>query len=233
MVDVILDFGNQFGLQIIEKFDQVQILESPVAWPYATIDIPIRYSDKEDSGWGRHVSSAKNLGLAQQATSVDQAKAELVNKVYEMRQFHETYGSGLDKDGKSMSGNVWRFQRIVSAVLSPPMPQYQPPIPQTAPAPTYQAQPPTPQPVVTPMAPPAPIGFNAQLLPTDTSMLRAKKLLHGRVLNEFLGVALLDDIVKKDPAFVNTIFDQSFIVGLKASNQIVQDPATGRFTVIA
>lgn len=226
LTDMVYDAQSSFGLRIVEKYDQVQILESPVPWPWAAIELSIKYSDRENSGWGKHVESAKQIGIAQNVATLEQAKTELVGKVYEMRQVHENYGE--DKDGKSMTGDVWRFVRIMGAgqgQAPAPQPQYaQPP----------QYVPPLSVPVV-----PAPVpqsaqttGFSTQLLPTDTAPIRAKKLLHGRMLNEWLGVALLDDKIKADPGFINSVYDQSFIVGLKASGQVVLG-ADGKFQVIS
>jgi len=241
LVDMVYDSQSNFGLRIIEKYDQVQILESPAPWPWATIDLSIKYSDREESGWGRHVSSAKNIGLAQNASSLDEAKRDLVGKVYELRQKEEDYGED-SKTGQKFHGDVWRFVRIVGVGATgqfqpQPQPQYaQPqyaqPVPQqgvgVAPAPVAAPMPAN----TTPVQSQAPAGLNGQLLPTDTAPVRAKKLLHGKALNEFLGVALLDPVIKADSAFVNSIFDQSFIVGLKASNQVVLG-ADGKFQVVA
>ena len=211
------NFGNY---QVQEKYDQVQILESPAPWPWATLDLPIKYSEREESGWGRHVSSAKALGLATTAASLDQAKADLIGKTYELRQKEEDYGEDK-KTGQKFKGDVWRFIRIVQAGgQAVPQPQYA-------------------QPAVAPAVPsqatnaPAPTGnFSAVIAPTDTAPVRAKKLLHGKTLNEFLGVALVDDKIKGDSAFVNSIFDQSFIVGLKAGGQVSLG-ADGKFVVIS
>jgi hypothetical protein len=211
LTDMVYDTQSQYGLRIIEKFDQVQILESPAPWPWATVDLSVKYSDREDSGWGRHVGSAKALGLAQSATSLDQAKAELVGKVYEMRQKEESYGEDA-KTGQSFKGDVWRFVRIVQPGTAAQQPQYAVPPPIQQPSPTAI-------PVVPPPVPPT--VFDVTLLPSDTAPIRAKKILHGKTLNEFLGVALVDEVIKADQAFVNSIFDQSFVLGLKASGQVV------------
>jgi len=219
LVDTVPDTQSQiaqYGMRIVEKYDQVQILESPIPYPWATIDVSIKYSDHEDSAWGRHIASAKSLGLAVNAATLAAAKADLIGKVYELHRKDEAFGEG--KGGEQMHGDVWRFTRIVVGGI--PAGQYVPPPPATPVVPT-------------PPAPAAPaVGFDATLLPTDTAPVRAKKLLHGRMLNEFLGVALPDPIIKNDPAFLNSIFDQSFIVGLKAQNQVVVG-ADGKFQVIA
>ena len=268
LTDMVFDTQSQFGLRIIEKYDQVQILESPVPWPWATIDVSIKYSDREESGWGRHVASAKAIGLAVQAASFEQAKAELVGRIFELRQtLNESYGE--NKSGQTMSGDVWRFVRTVDItgqaavqqpqyVMPPPVATVQPvpinvaatpqPVPVVQPVAPLPAQPvqpiapvpavapapaPVPAPAPTMVAPPGPAGaFDVTLAPTDTAPVRGKKLLHGKMLNEFLGVALIDPVVKADPPFVNTIFDQSFIVGLKASGQATQG-ADGRFQIIS
>ncbi len=282
LVDMIYDPQSQFGLRIIEKYDQVQILASPVPWPWATIDISIKYSEKEDSGWGRHVGSAKTIGLAQAAASLDEAKADLVGKMYELSQADESYGEDA-KTGQSFHGDVWRFMRIVtpgapiSAIAPQPVavaaqpaqnvaapapvavPAAVPPVavpvaavPVAAPVPVpvpiaetpatpAPAPVPAPAPAVAPVAPaaeaPAPAAvsgaaIDVTILETDTAAIRAKKLLNGKALNEWLGVALLDAVIKADAAFVNSIFDQSFIVGLKAAN-LVTLGTDGKFTVIA
>lgn len=222
LMDMVYDTQSAFGLRVVEKFDQVQILESPVPWPWATVELSVKYSDREESGWGRHVASAKAIGLAQQAATLDQAKAELVGKIFEMRQTHENYGED-SKTGQAMHGDVWRFVRaLLVGGQAPTQPQYVQAV-ATVTAPAVPA---------VPQQPAQPVGFNTTLLPTDTAPVRAKKLLHGRALNEFLGVALVDEKVKADPPFVNSIFDQSFIVGLKASGQVVLG-ADGKFQVVA
>jgi hypothetical protein len=216
------NFGNY---QVQEKYDQVQILESPAPWPWATLDLPIKYSEREESGWGRHVSSAKTLGLAINAASLDEAKADLIGKMYELRQKEEDYGEDK-KTGQKFKGDVWRFIRIVQAggqQAAFPQPQYAQPAAAPIPQPTAAAP-------VTVAGTPS--TFSAVIAPTDTAPVRAKKLLHGKTLNEFLGVALVDDKIKADSAFVNSIFDQSFIVGLKASGQVVLG-ADGKFNIIS
>jgi hypothetical protein len=220
LVDMVNE-SQTYGLYIREKYDQVQILESPAPWPWATIDVPIKYSDREESGWGRHVGSAKALGLAINVATLDEAKAELIGKVYEMRQKDESYGED-SKTGVAFHGDVWRFVRIVPAGGVQPQVQYAtvPPVAQPVPAPQSQAAP-------TPAVP----GLST-LLPTDTAPMRAKKLLQGRTLNEFLGVALIDEVIKADSSFVSSIFDQSFIVGLKASGQVILG-TDGKFNVVA
>jgi hypothetical protein len=228
LADMVLDAGGQYGLQIIEKYDQMQILESSAPYPWATLDIPIKYSDREESGWGRHVASAKGLGLAQNAATFDQAKGELVGKVFEVKQMEETYGE--DKQtGHPIKGFVWRFVRIISGQVGvmPQAPQQQVYVPPQ----TVQPVPQVPQ-QAPPVQPPVQAGFNTQLLATDTAPIRAKKLLHGKALNEWLGAALTDDKIKADPAFTNTIFDQSFINALKASGQAILG-TDGKFTVVS
>lgn len=239
LTDMVQDPQSQFGLRIVERYDQVQILNSPVPWPWATLDLSIKYSDKEESAWGRHVSSAKSLGLAQSIATLNEAKVELVGKVYELCQKDETYGE--DKTGQTMHGDVWRFVRVVQPGAAQPFAQPQYATPQVAPAaPVVPLQP---QPAVAPVAPavvpitPAPVAqpagtFNTAPDPADTAAVRAKKLLHNRTLNEWLGVALMDDKIKADPAFINSVYDQSFIVGLKGAGQVTQN-AEGKFQVIA
>lgn len=255
LTEVLKDASSQYGLRLIEKYDQVQILESPVPWPWATVDVSIKYSDRESSGWGYHVESAKALGLALNASTLDEAMGELVGKIYELRQSEQSYGE--DKQtGQAMKGDVWRFTRIVQPGQAQafPQPQYATPQPAPAPAPApvtgqiFAAPAPIAQPVATtpapapvapiqppvasaPVAPPAG-AFDCTLATTDTAAIRAKKLLSGRALNEWLGVALVDDVVKADSAFINTIYDQSFIVGLKAAGQITQEQ-DGKFAVVS
>jgi len=233
---IVEDAGSQFGLRLIEKYDQVQILESPAPWPWATIDISIKYSDREESGWGRHVASAKVLGIATQAPNLAAAKAELIGKMYELRQKDETYGEDA-KTGQTFHGDVWRFVRVVQPGQAQTFPQPQYVQPQPTPVPAPMAPQPVPAPAnVTPSPAPVPSGTPAGLNltpdPSDTAAIRAKKLLNGRALNEWLGVALIDDRIKADPAFINSVYDQSFIVGLKASGQVTQG-ADGKFQVVS
>lgn len=227
------DTTTQYGLRIVEKYDQVQILESPSPWSWATIDLSIKYSDREESGWGRHVGSAKALGLAQNAVNLDQARVELIGKIYELRQKDESYGED-QKTGQAFHGDVWRFVRIVTGIAQPPQAQYVQPTVVSAPAPAPAVPPLAQQPaaVVQPQPAAPTSSFSAVLADTDTAPVRAKKLLHGRALNEFLAVALTDEKVKADATFVNSIFDQSFIVGLRSSGQ-VEVGTDGKFNVVA
>jgi hypothetical protein len=225
LTDMVLDAQAQFGLRIVEKYDQVQILESPAPWPWATIDVSIKYSDREESGWGRHVGSAKALGLAQSAATFDEAKAQLIGRVYELRQKDESYGEDA-KTGAAFHGDVWRFVRIVQPGMGQPQPQYAPPPVAAQPAAL------APQQAGGTSLGTAAAYVDVTLLPTDTAPVRAKKLLQSRTLNEFLGVALVDEVIKADPTFVNSIFDQSFIVGLKASGQVILG-TDGKFNVVA
>ncbi len=265
LTDMVEDTQSQYGLRIIEKFDQVQILASPTPWPWATIDPSIKYSAKENSNWGKHIASAKALGLAVNAQSLAEAKADLVGKIFEMHQVPESYGE--DKvTGQTMKGDVWKFVRIVTPGSPPvaPQPQYATPPPATAAvAPAPVAQPavavanlpaPAPAPIPVPAVPPVPAAvppappaapipapapaatpppagaFDPTISPDDTAAIRAKKLLHGKALNEWLGVALTDEKIKGDAAFINTIYDQSFIVGLKAQGVATVGPDS-KFTV--
>ena len=218
LVSMTIDTESQYGFRIVEKYDQVQILQSPSPWPWATLDFSIKYSNREESGWGRHIASAKALGLATNAATLDEAKKELIGKTYELKQQEESYEGGRQRD-QVMKGNVWRFVRVVE--------------------PSVHTTPYVVPPVVPPVAPlPAPtvvqgvlpIDAPNALDPGDAPEVRAKKLLHGRTLNEWLGVALVDEKIAGS-AVVNSIYDQSLIVGLKASGQVVQD-ADGRFQVI-
>lgn len=234
LTEMLEDASSQYGLRIIEKYDQVQILESPVPWPWATVDISIKYSDRESSGWGYHVESAKAIGVAQQAVNLAQAKAELVGKVYEMRQSSQSYGDDATTH-QPMQGDVWRFVRIVQPGQAQafPQPQYGIPTPVVQPVQQPVAQPVAQAVVPAPVPVPMPIAtFVATLDPSDTPAVRAKKLLNGRALNEWLQAALMDDTVKADQAFINSIYDQSFILGLKASNQAILGP-DGKFQIIA
>ncbi len=220
LTSVALDTQSQYGLRLVEKYDQVQILESPVAWPWATIDISIKYSDKEGSAMGRHFASAKVLGIGLSAQNVAEMTAALAGNSYELHQADESFGEDRSS-GEKMHGDVWRFIRISSPNIQPQS-TYAMPLQSVSTGPTIQ-QPVAPQTTVKPV--------DVTLLPTDTPAVRAKKLLHGRALNEFMQVALADDKVK-DPAFIGSIYDQSFIVGLKGSGQIVLG-ADGKFQVIA
>jgi len=220
-----LDTQAAYGLRIVLRFSQLQVLETTAPWPWATADISVKYSDSENSGWGKLVKSAKDLGLAIQAATLQEAMNDLVGKIFEMHQsVNEHFGE--DKEGKAMLGDVWRFVRILQmggfqqpAYGTPSVPAAPPTPAMTTPPAAQQVPAPTPQVDMTPQ-------------PTDTAAMRAKKLLHGKRLNEFLGVALIDPVIKADAAFVNSIFDQSFIVGLKASGQVALDTNTGVFTVV-
>lgn len=241
LVDMIPDSSSGPTLRIVEKYDQVQILESPVAWPWPTIDLSIKYSDREESGWGRHVGSAKVLGLAQNVASLEQAKAELIGKVYQLRQKEEDYGEDR-ATGQKFHGDVWRFERVLTgAPQAPVQPQYiQPPVPQVSQPPMPQQQYIPPQQVQVPASPPTATvpgpsitpTFDTRPAPTDTAPVRAKKLLDGKALNEFLGAVLVDPVAKADAGFINSIYDQSFILGLKASGQVVVGP-DGKFKVVS
>ncbi|KKK61955.1 hypothetical protein LCGC14_3009170, partial [marine sediment metagenome] len=175
LAEVIKDSSSPHGLRIIEKYDQVQILESPVPWPWATIDLSIKYSDREQSGWGYHVESAKAIGLAQQATTLDQAMAELVGKVYEMRQSSQSYGEDTTTH-VPMQGDVWKFVRILAPgapqIAAFPQPQYAQPASAPAPAPApppIVAQPVAAQPIPAPTAIPQPVPQPVAVAPVAPS----------------------------------------------------------------
>ncbi len=226
-----LDPQSQYGLRLVEHYDQVQILDSPVPWPWATIDLSIKYSDRDSSAMGRHFASAKALGLGAGADGVGAMVKELTGKIFEMRQMHESFG---EIDGKDSFGDVWRFIRIEQsgAPQSFPQPQYAQPQPATAQPVNPQVAVPMQQQLTGASLPPANVERNLTPNPSDTAAVRAKKLLNGRALNEWLGVALMDDKVKAEPAFMSSIYDQSFIVGLKASGQVIQNP-DGKFQVVS
>jgi hypothetical protein len=213
----VYDTQAKFGMRVVLKFVQVQVMETTAPWPWPEAEVSVKYSDSEGSAWGKLVKSAKDLGLAIQAQSFDEAMKDLTGKFYEMVHTpNESFGE--DKDGKPMLGDVWRFARVLQPMAAQPQmqQQYAPVQQQMAPAPVGMQ--PQAQVQVVQQAQPVVTGG---LDPNDSAPIRAKKLLNGKNLASFLGVALTDPVIKapQNAAFINTIFDQSFIAGLKASGQ--------------
>lgn len=241
------DFDQKHGnMYVVFNFTDFQILEANDPWQQPVIPVRVKYADSTNSSWGRTVESAKRLGLAKAAGTLDEALGELVGRWYEMSQtFNESFGE--DAQGKTLAGNVWRFFRIVdpTQVFAQP-PQYAQPQQYAQPA---MAQPmaqtaPTPMPTqmpqqvaqtvaapVAPMAQAAPAAQPAAAPQMETPQTRAKVLLHGKSFGDFLVAAMNDNVVKSDPAFVNTILNQTFVKGLVDSGQAVVQ--NGVYAVIA
>lgn len=239
------------NLYVCYKFSNVQVLDTDAPWPYATADIYIKYSNRENSGWGKHVESVKGLGLAQTASTLDAAIADLQGKVFEVHKDIESYGT--DKaTGNNMQGEVFRFVRIIQPGVPQPQPQVQqtPVAPPSPPVQPVQTTPPQVAQVPTPVAPamdpavlaalqaagaipamaPSPVpttvqptGFDLNVKPDDTPYNRALKLINGRNLNEFLGLALTDDRIKSDDEFVKSIYNSGFVNSAKHAGQIVEE----------
>jgi hypothetical protein len=286
------DTQSQYGLRVVFVMGDPgwQILASDAPWTERSMEISIKYSEKENSAWGEFVGSAKSLHLAEQAMTMEAAAGDLMGKCFEVEQVEKDYGEQKEGDqkGTTMKGSVWHLLRIVPLAANPvntqqfvppgfPAPQatvtswpvspdgrwklnpssnqWEPnnPIPPPAPAaPPVPVAPPVPQmppiPPAPPMAPPVPVApmappippaipgtFDSSLKPDDTPHIRAKKLLHGQTVNGFMGLALIDPIVKSDQQLVNAIFSQSWFIGLKSSNptQVSQDAQSGKYTVLA
>jgi len=213
------DTQSQFGARVLLNFSQVQPLEMTSPYPWATATLSIKHSDKENSSWHRTVASAKELGLAVNAPTLEEAMKEMVGKLYEMRQtMGESFGE--DREGKELHGDVWRFVRMVSGMVPPSV------------FPTTMAPPVVPP--VAPVVPSAQPTLDLTPATTDTAPIRAKKLLHGRNLAEFLSAVLIDPLIKEpsNAGFFNSILDRSFIAALVSSGQAVLDPATQVYTVV-
>ena len=219
------DTQSQFGARVLLNFSQVQPLEMTSPYPWATATLSIKHSDRENSAWQRLTASARELGFGANIAiddprAFEKAMGEMMGRLYEMRQTTgESFGE--DREGKELHGDVWRFVRVVTGMV-PPSAFSAPMAPPVAP------------PAVAPVVPPAQPTLDLTPTPTDTAPIRAKKLLHGRNLAEFLSAVLIDPVIK-DPTnagLFNSILDRSFMAALVSNGQVVLDPTTQVYTVV-
>lgn len=165
------DTQNKFGMRVVFHFSGVIVMEARAFFTGDTTEIQIKYSDSENSAWGKWVESAKLVGKATMAATLNEAIQELLNNWYEVYQITEEYGT--DDKGQVMKGDVWRIARIVPVAQvqqimaakgasqpQQPMGQTLPPVPPVPPVPQMpQQQVQTP---LAPVAPPAQISTDGQ-----------------------------------------------------------------------
>ena len=113
---------------------------------------------------------------------------------------------------------------VATTITAPP--------PVTVPAPVTMPEPQVPivipatEPAASPVVPPPPDGGEAL-----TSEEQALALLHGKTIAAFFQAAVPDPIVSLDPALVNAIMSNTFVVGMVANGRVVMDPG-GVYTVV-
>ena len=210
------DFGaTNIGL----NFVQCQIIrtDNSVPYPYAEVQVLSKYSDRQNSVWGKlGTSIALCLGITLDQLDIDSLAG---------RQFHMVCTDNFlffkGRDGVEARGSIWTAYNVGQA----PAPEAQ--AAPMAPTPVVPAAPVVPQPVVpqVPAASPAAMAL-------DPGRAKALALLNGPpglTLSEFFTAALGDDAIKGDGALVSEIVDRVFMANMVAAGLTVEG-ADGRFS---
>ncbi len=100
---------NQFGQQVVFKIQQAQILHSDTPYPYAELDLSIRYSESQNSGWGKFGESvATSFGVSMEALDIDGLIGQTIHCVR-----HDNYTFFVDRQGVPAVGSYWEMVSLV------------------------------------------------------------------------------------------------------------------------
>lgn len=154
---------NQYGQAVVFKIHQAQILHSDTPYPYAELDLSIRYSESQNSGWGKFGESiAAAFGISMEALDIDGLIGQVIHCVR-----HDNFTFFVDRQGVPAVGSFWELVTLVqpgqqvasiyaqvnaAAAVNPNGTSAQapavPPAPGTPPAPPTAMQPQIPTPIV-------------------------------------------------------------------------------------
>ena len=110
---------TQFGQAIVLHFTNCQVMESDAPWPYAEIDLQIRYSNNLRSGYGLFGESlAAALGMARESCDLEVTKNYFLHIV---REDEHIYGQN-QQTGEPMKGLVWHVVQAVAPGSAAPTP---------------------------------------------------------------------------------------------------------------
>ena len=110
---------TQFGQAIVLHFSNCQVMESDAPWPYAEIDLQIRYSNNLRSGYGLFGESlASALGMPRESCDLEVTKNYFLHIV---REDEHIYGQN-QQTGEPMKGLVWHVVQAVTPGSAAPVP---------------------------------------------------------------------------------------------------------------
>ena len=243
---------TQFGQAIVLHFSNCQVMESDAPWPYAEVDLQIRYSNNLRSGYGIFGESlAAALGMPRESCDLEVTKNYFLHVV---REDEHIYGQN-QQTGEPMKGLVWHVVQAVAPGSAAPVPvrhQLYPPkvMPAavagvqgvqplvgqgTAPAAPAQvlpqalvAPPPTTQPIV--QVPPTTQPETAGVVVTTTPETRALELLNGKDRDTWTREVMNDQSIRGDSTLFNAILNNQWLSMMMNSGRVVQN-ADGTFSV--
>ena len=110
---------TQFGQAIVLHFSNCQVMESDAPWPYAEVDLQIRYSNNLRSGYGLFGESlAAALGIPRESCDLEVTKNYFLHIV---REDEHIYGQN-QQTGEPMKGLVWHVVQAVAPGSAAPVP---------------------------------------------------------------------------------------------------------------
>jgi len=219
---------NFQNINIIFSYDQCQVLDSTAPYPSAEVVLSIKYSETENSGWG------KAGGAYARANGIDIEQLELnmlIGQIHHMVLKSEHYGT--NKAGEAMVGNAWNCIKIN------PASDYNPSLSKaqylagalTAPQPVVvQTQPQSQVSQQTMVESPAPVAESTST-PQDARGV-ALSILHGKSLADFFTEALAHADVKSDNALVQAIVSRTFLASEVAAGIVAENP-DGTYSVLS
>lgn len=107
---------SQYGQQVVFKINQAQILHTDTPFPYAELDLSIKYSEAQNSGWGKFGESiARALGISMEVLDIDQLIGQVIHCVR-----NDNYTFFVDKSGQAAIGSYWELVQFVQPGTSVP-----------------------------------------------------------------------------------------------------------------
>ncbi len=238
-------YPNRFGdTAVALKFDRIQVLDQDAPYPYPQLDLEIKYSDQENSIWGKFgISLATCMGVELDYMDIDQPKGQWFHMV---RYDNEPFGWNDKATGKPVTGFIWRCHAIlqpgqsvtsayraaqeyqeymealnlkhgVITVAALPIPAA--PIASAGFNPAMGILPATPS-LATAPPPPTPAAPAISITPEQ----QALSLLSGADLATFFQKAMSDETIRTDPTLVNSILSGSWLASMEAAGKVTQQP---------
>ncbi len=107
---------GQFGQQVVFKIHSAQILHTDTPFPYAELDLSIKYSESQNSGWGKFGESiARVLGISMEVLDIDQLIGQTIHCVR-----NDNFTFFVDKAGQAAIGSYWELVQMVQPGQSIP-----------------------------------------------------------------------------------------------------------------
>lgn len=217
------EVDNFQNVNILIFYQGLQVLDSTTPYPSSEGMLTIKYSDSQNSGWGKAGASyAKANGLDIEQMELDMLKGQ-VHHMY--LKTDEQYGINRQTN-ETMVGTVWKCIQVA------PSAGYNPVLAKAQFIAAEGGQAPAPVPVaVTPVVVAPVVAAPVVSTPAIASAHdRALELLHGKDIATFFSDALNDDVIKADNELVQNIVNRSFIATEVQSNRVTENP-DGTYTV--